>query len=52
MAVIMDYYFNNTRIIVKDDYFKPEKTEEILEKIGEIAALAINSDEQQEDKTA
>ena len=52
MAVIMDYYYNGTRIIVKDDFCcSEEEAEEIIKKIGEIATLALSS-AQQEDKTA
>lgn len=52
MAVIMDYYYNGTRIIVKDDFCcSEEEAEEIIKKIGEMATLALSS-AQQEDKTA
>lgn len=52
MAIIMDYYLNGTRIIVKDDYCCAEQeAEEIIKKIGEMATRVIYSGEQK-DKTA
>lgn len=52
MAVIMDYYFNGTRIIVKDDYYcSEEEAEKIIKRIGEKITRALYSEEQK-DKTA
>lgn len=50
MAVIMDYYFNNTRIIVKDDYYcSEEEAEEIIKRVGEKLSRYLC---EQEEKTA
>lgn len=53
MAVIMDYYFNNTRVIVEDDCFcSKEEVEGILKRIGEIATRALSSNNEQKEETA